>query len=399
MSSECDHRVLARRLNLLHFQDEAPGMVFWHPRGLQLYRLLEQAVRSELSRHRYAEVKTPQVLRRPVWEASGHWQHFHSGMFHLAGDGPEAALKPVSCPGHIYVVQQRTPSYRELPIRIAELGVVHRDEPGGTLHGLMRLRQFTQDDGHIFCAEEHIEAELMRFCESLAPFYRGFGFEHFSLSLSTRPIERFGDDAAWDHAEALLAGVMRRLSLPYTVQEGDGAFYGPKLELVLEDRHGRAWQCGTIQVDLQMPVRFGLRFVDPSGGKSPLFMLHRALFGSLERFLGILLEHHGGHLPVWIAPVQAVVLPVGSEQHGYAEQVQGALLDAGLRAELDARPESLSRRLVDAHEACASFILVVGKREAAERAVSLREREAQRVLSLDGALAHLLRAVETSRPA
>ncbi|MCB9575323.1 MAG: threonine--tRNA ligase, partial [Kofleriaceae bacterium] len=277
-------------------------MVFWHPRGLTLYRALEDAARRQLARGGYREVRTPQLLRVPVWQQSGHWDHFQAHMFGCGAGGTAAALKPVSCPGHIQLVRRAAPSWRDLPLRLAEMGLCHRDEPGGTLHGLMRLRQFTQDDGHVFCADDQVADEVARFCRDLPGFYRGFGFADVSVALSTRPDDRAGDDAWWDRAERELEAVVRDLGVPYVIQPGAGAFYGPKLEFVLHDRRGRAWQCGTIQLDLVLPRRFDLRYVDAGGARRHVVMLHRALYGSIERFLGVLLEHHGAALPAWLAP-------------------------------------------------------------------------------------------------
>jgi threonyl-tRNA synthetase len=380
MFADDDHRKLAQRLDLFHLQEEAPGMVFWHPRGLVLYRLLEQAARAQLDAHGYLEVKTPQILRRPVWEASGHWQHFGAGMFRVQDQACEAAVKPVSCPGHIQIANRRAPSYRDLPIRLCEFGVVHRDEPGGTLHGLLRLRQFTQDDGHVFCTEEQAEAEIERFCRALPAFYAAFGFDQLRLGFSTRPKERAGADALWDRAEAALLAVLVRLDVPHALQPGEGAFYGPKLEFVLKDRAGRDWQCGTIQFDLVMPERFELRYVDQGGARRHAVMLHRALYGSLERFLGILLEHHGAALPAWLAPQQVTVLPVAPEHAGFAAQVERELRAAGLRAGVDARSESLARRVAEAHEQAVPFMAVLGAREVAAAAVTVRARDGQRTL-------------------
>jgi threonyl-tRNA synthetase len=387
-----DHRSLAQRLDLFHFQEDAPGMVFWHPNGFVLYRLLERAAREELERHDYAEVRTPQILRRPVWEASGHWQHFAEGMFRVLDQKLEAAVKPVSCPGHVFIADRKRPSYRDLPIRLAEFGVVHRDEPSGTLQGLLRLRQFTQDDGHVFCTFEQALDEVERFCRSVPPFYAQFGFVELGLSLATRPAERAGDEALWDRAEAALHEVLRRLDWPYRLEPGGGAFYGPKLEFVLKDRLGRAWQCGTIQFDLVMPERFDLSYVESDGSRQRVVMLHRALYGSLERFLGILLEQHGAALPAWLAPEQVRVLPVSEDQLEWAKQVAQALRGAGLRVAIDARAESLSRRIAECHAAAVPFTAIVGNRELAERAVALRSKSGQRSLALDSAVEEVARA-------
>lgn len=391
---ERDHRDIGQRLDLFHFREQAPGMVFWHPAGLVLYRLLEDAVRRQSLDQGYQEVRTPQILRRPVWEASGHWQHFHEGMFRVVDQSCDAAVKPVSCPGHIFIVDRRAPSYRELPIRLCELGVVHRDEPGGTLHGLLRVRQFTQDDGHIFCTEEQAEDEVLRFCSAVAPFYRGFGFGEPRIAFSTRPAERAGDDHVWDRAEAALASVLKRLGAPAVRQPGAGAFYGPKLEFVLEDSRGRQWQCGTIQFDLVMPERFDLAYIDKAGKRRRPVMLHRALYGSLERFLGIVLEHHGARLPVWLAPVQVALLPVSEAQQAAARDLGERLRREGVRPLL-LEQDSLARRIAQAHERCVPYQIVIGARELAKAELTVRSREGQVARPEKEALAVLL---EDCRP-
>ncbi len=377
-----DHRELGQRLDLFCFREEAPGMVFWLPRGLVLYRLIEDAVRQQSRAQGYQEVRTPQILRRPVWEASGHWQHFFQGMFRVDDQACEAAVKPVSCPGHIYIVKRRPPSHHELPIRLCELGIVHRDELGGTLHGLLRVRQFTQDDGHIFCTEEQAEAEVLRFCASVEPFYRAFGFDHVRIALSTRPAERAGDDALWDRSEAALLSVLARMGVAYARQPGAGAFYGPKLEFVLADSHGREWQCGTIQFDLVMPERFDLAYIDSAGQRRRPVMLHRALLGSLERFLGVVLEHHGARLPAWLAPVQVAVLPVGEPQVEAAHALEKDLRAHGLRC-WQMTEDSLSKRIAFAHGRAIPFQAVLGGREVAQGKVALRSRDGQADLSRD----------------
>jgi threonyl-tRNA synthetase len=394
MEQDFDHRALGGRLDLFHFQEEAPGMVFWHPRGFHLYRLLEAAARRAIERGGYREVRTPQVLRRPIWEASGHWLHFREGMFRFEGDDvAEAALKPVSCPGHVEIARRASLSYRDLPMRLAEFGLVHRDEPSGTLHGLLRLRQFTQDDGHVFCSEAQAEDEVDRFCRSVAPFYAAFGFEAPSVVLSLRPDDRAGDDALWERAESALARVVARLGLAHQVQPKGGAFYGPKLEFVLRDRFGRDWQCGTIQFDLVMPRRFDLRYVDAGGERRHVVMLHRALFGSLERFMGMLLEHHAGALPSWLAPEQVAVLPIAPEHAAYAGDAVRALAERGLRASVVAPDESLAKRIAQAHMNGIPWVSVVGAREVVSRALALRERSgAQRSLALADAIDALAQA-------
>ncbi len=373
-----DHRSLGQRLDLFHLQEEAPGMVFWHSRGHLLYRLIEERVRRQMRREGFEEVRTPQLLSQPLWECSGNWENFRENMFQLADEGGRAlALKPVSCPGHIQLVQRMNPSYRDLPLRLCEFGLVHRSEPSGSLHGLFRLRQFTQDDGHIFCAEEQLRDEVSRFCRSLKAFYADFGFEDVEVAFSSRPAQRAGGDAVWDLAEALLLEAAQQAGLHCRMQPGQGAFYGPKLEFVLKDRLGRDWQCGTIQLDLVLPERFDLSYVDASGQKRRPMMLHRAMLGSLERFIAILLEHHEGALPAWLAPEQVVVASVGEEAAEHARRFAAALREAGCRARVDARAESLSRKIVDAHQAGAPWLVVVGKREVEKNAVRLRRRDGQ----------------------
>jgi threonyl-tRNA synthetase len=398
-----DHRALISRLDLCHFQDEAPGMVFWHPRGWTLFHLMEQAARDHVRAAGYREVRTPQLLRRPVWERSGHWGKFHDAMFAF-GDGPdEAALKPVSCPGHIQLVRRCAPSWRDLPIRLAEFGLVHRDEASGTLHGLMRLRQFTQDDGHIFCTDDQVAGEIERFCRDLPAFYRRFGFDDVSVALSLRPDHRLGDDAWWDRAERGLADAVAGLGLSCDVQPGAGAIYGPKLEFVLRDRRGRPWQCGTIQLDLVMPQRFDVRYVDAAGERRHLVMLHRALFGSIERFLGIVLEHHGAALPPWLAPEQVAVVPVSAAHRERAAEVMAEFARAGLRSRLDADDGTLSRRIAVAHHDGVPFVAIVGDREVSGATLSIRARDGQWTAPVSDAIAELVRrsavhAIDTGAP-
>jgi threonyl-tRNA synthetase len=376
-----DHREIGRRLDLFHFQEEAAGMVFWHPRGYRTLRALEALIRRHAEADGFDEVRTPQLLRQPIWEASGHWQHFRAGMFVLADEA--LAVKPVSCPGHLEILRRRAPSYRDLPLRYSELGLVHRNEPSGTLHGLFRLRQFTQDDGHVFCDAEQMQAEVVRFCRSLLELYAALGFERVEVSFASRPDERAGSDEVWDRAESLLQQAATRAGLAPALAPKAGAFYGPKLEFALPDRLGRRWQCGTIQLDLVLPERFDVEFVAASGARERPLMLHRATLGSLERFLGIVLEQHDGHLPGWLAPDQVVVIPIEAEQHGYAQEVEQCLKRAGLRAVSDLRAETLARRVALAHEHAVPHVIVVGRRELEARVVNLRDSHGQRVLSLD----------------
>ncbi|MDD9936480.1 MAG: threonine--tRNA ligase [Myxococcales bacterium] len=389
-----DHRRIGNRLDLFHFQEEAPGMAFWHPRGFAVLAQLEDAVRREMRRQQIREVRTPQLMRVPVWEASGHWSHFREYMF-AVDDEPPAALKPVSCPAHLMMARRMALSYRELPLRIGEIGLVHRNEQSGALHGLLRLRQFSQDDGHILCAPEHVVDEVARFCQRLHAFYAAFDLKIASVGFSSRPEDRVGSDAEWDEAERTLAEAAERAGLSCIDQPGEGAFYGPKLEFVLVDRFDRQWQCGTIQLDLAMPARFDVSYVDEHGERKRPALLHRAVLGSLERFLGMVLESYAGALPPWLAPEQVLIVPIAAAQEPYAREVAEALCDAGLRARLDARNESLSRKVVLAHEEGFPFVAVVGKREARDGSVALRKRDgSQEVLPLEGARAALLSECE-----
>ena len=380
---ESDHRILGQQLDLFHLQEEAPGMVFWHPRGFAMYRALEGAVRSWTVASGFEEVKTPELIRSAIWEQSGHWENFRQHMFAFSDEGKSAAMKPVNCPGHAQIVKKRSLSHRDLPLRLSEFGIVHRDEPSGVLHGLMRLRQFTQDDGHVFLAEADVEHEVARFCSSLYDFYRSLGFSEIAVNFATRPEQRAGSDAVWDRAERALENAARRAGLVCQLKPGEGAFYGPKLEFELGDRHGRRWQCGTIQLDFVLPERFELSYDDSSGARVRPAMLHRAMVGSLERFLGILLEHHDGRLPAWLAPEQVRVLPVHSEQRPYAEEVVARLRECQLRAVLDDSNESLGRRVAEAHQLRVPLLWVVGAREVAERSVTERgSAELRRALPL-----------------
>jgi threonyl-tRNA synthetase len=381
-----DHREIGQNLDLFHFQEEAKGMVFWHPRGFAVLSLLRDALARIARADGFEEVQSPQILREPVWATSGHLAHFRQGMFAVRDEDEPAFVKPVSCPAHLEIFRRRQASYRELPLRYAEFGLVHRDEPSGTLHGLFRLRQFTQDDGHVFCAEEQVEAEVERFCRSLFDCYRGLGFEHVQVAFASRPGERAGADDNWDRAELMLSRAARAAGLEPEPAPGQGAFYGPKLEFALRDHAGRSWQCGTIQLDLILPERFDVSYVSSGGRKLRPAMLHRAVLGSLERFLGILLEQHGGKLPAWLSPEQVAVLPVGEKQEEAARSVVSELEGRGVRARVDARGESLSRRIRDAHERCVPFLITLGERELSRGTLSLRERRGERTLKRGEAL-------------
>lgn len=387
---ELDHRILGQRLGLWHIQEDAPGMVFWHPRGHVLYRVLEDFIRGRMRRLGYGEVRTPQLLPRALWQQSGHWQKFGANMFRLDDGDAVLALKPMSCPCHVQIFNQGLKSWRDLPVRYAEFGQCHRNEPSGALHGLMRTRAFEQDDAHVFCREEHVEDEVARFIDLLSSVYAALGFPEHEVALSTRPDERAGSDALWDWAEAKLGAAARRCGIDYKVQPGEGAFYGPKLEFALRDRLGRSWQCGTIQLDAVLPGRLGASYVAPDGSRAVPLMIHHAVLGSLGRFIAILIEQHGGALPFWLAPEQVGVAPITEEQGAYASDVLAAFERAGLRAAAYDGSETLARRIVAAHEAKLPVMAIVGRREAVRGEVALRERDgAQSVLPLAEAVAAL----------
>ena len=367
-----DHRQLGPRLDLFHFQPEAPGMAFWHEKGWTLFRLVRDAMRAVHDREGYREVSTPQLLDQGLWERSGHWDKFGEMIFSTASERRRFAIKPMNCPGHLQIYNQALRSYRELPFRIAEFGLVHRNEPSGTLHGLMRARCFTQDDAHIICTMAQLEAELDALVRLARSVYRDFGFDDIHLALSTRPDRRVGDDDSWERAERLLEKVLRDNGLAFSVHPGEGAFYGPKIEFTLRDSIGREWQCGTVQLDFSMPERLGARYVDEDGARRTPVMIHRALLGSLERFIGILIEHHGGALPVAFAPVQAVVMTITDAQADYALSVQKALNARGLRVELDARNEKINLKIREHTLQKIPYLLVVGERERRSGAVTVR---------------------------
>jgi threonyl-tRNA synthetase len=388
-----DHRRLGRELDLFHTQEEAAGSVFWHPKGWTLYRIIENYIRRRLEAAGYVEVKTPQLLDRALWEASGHWEKFREHMFTVRDeDGDRVlALKPMNCPGHVQIFRQHLHSYRELPLRMAEFGSCHRNEPSGALHGIMRVRAFTQDDAHIFCAEDQITGESIAFCDLLRSVYRDFGFTEVAVKFSDRPPIRAGSDAVWDRAEAALKTAVEAAKLPYTLNPGEGAFYGPKLEFVLRDALGRDWQCGTLQVDFVLPERLDANFIGEDGQRHRPVMLHRAILGSLERFIAILIEQHAGRFPLWLAPVQARVLTITSDADAYAGEVLAALAAAGLRAEADLTNEKINYKIREHSLAKIPVLLVLGKREAETRAVALRRLggKAQENLALPDAIARL----------
>jgi threonyl-tRNA synthetase len=387
-----DHRRLGRELDLFHMGEEAVGSVFWHPKGWKLYRVIEDYMRRRLDTAGYNEVKAPQLLDRSLWEASGHWENFGENMFIAQSrDEKTLALKPMNCPGHVLIFRNRLRSYRELPLRLAEFGSCHRNEPSGALHGLLRVRAFTQDDAHIFCMEEQITPEGIAFCELLLSIYRDFGFEEVGIKFADRPPVRTGADEVWDRAEAALRDAVEAAGLSYTLNPGEGAFYGPKLEFHLRDALGREWQCGTFQVDFAMPGRLGASYVGEDGARHVPVMLHRAVLGSVERFIGILIEHYAGRFPLWLAPVQAVVATITSEATAYAEEVARECLAAGLRVGVDTGNEKIAYKVREHSLAKVPIILVVGGREAANRSIALRRLggKEQEALALGEAVARL----------
>jgi len=368
-----DHRRLGRQMNLFHFEPEAPGAVFWHPKGWMLFQTLIDYMRRRQNAAGYVEINTPDIMDRSLWEASGHWAKFGENMFTTeAKEDRVFALKPMNCPGSVQVFKQGIKSYRDLPVRLSEFGKVHRFEPSGALHGLLRVRAFAQDDAHIFCTEAQITEECRAVCSLILDIYRDFGFEDVRIKFSDRPAKRVGSDEVWDRAERALRQAMEATGLPYTHNPGEGAFYGPKLEFVLRDAIGRDWQCGTLQVDFNLPERLGASYVAADGHKHVPVMLHRALFGSLERFTGILLEHHAGRLPLWLAPVQVMVACITQDAEAYARDVATLLRRAGLRVETDLRNEKITYKIREHSEAKIPLMIILGKREVEDRTVSLR---------------------------
>jgi threonyl-tRNA synthetase len=398
-----DHRRLGREMDLFHFQEEGPGVVFWHPKGWSLFQGLIAYMRRRLAAD-YQEVNAPQVLDKSLWETSGHWGWYRENMFKVQSAGDETdddrvfALKPMNCPGHVQIFKHGLKSYRDLPMRLAEFGAVHRYEPSGALHGLMRVRGFTQDDAHIFCTEEQMAAECLKINDLILSTYADFGFDQIVVKLSTRPEKRVGSDEVWDHAEAVMTQVLETIAaqsgnrIKTGILPGEGAFYGPKFEYTLRDAIGREWQCGTTQIDFNLPERFGAFYVDADGTKKTPVMIHRAICGSMERFAGILIEHHAGHFPLWLAPQQLMVCTITSEADDYAREVLAAAKKAGLRADADLRNEKITYKVREHSLAKVPVLLVVGRKEAAERTVSIRRLGSpdQRSAGLDTALADLV---------
>ncbi len=393
-----DHRKLGKEMDLFHFQDEAPGMVFWHPDGWTIYRNLRNFVRNRLQKNNYIEVNTPQVIDRKLWEASGHWDKYRENMFITEVDEEHAnekrvnALKPMNCPGHVQIYNQGIKSYKDLPLKYAEFGLCHRYEPSGTMHGLMRVRAFTQDDGHIFCTEDQIESETGLFIEFLSDLYADLGFKEFDIKLSTRPEMRVGSDEIWDKAEDALEAAIKNLGYPYRIDEGDGAFYGPKLDFVLTDAIGREWQCGTFQLDFNLAERLDAKYIGEDGKKHTPVMIHRAVLGSFERFIGILIENYAGKLPFWLAPQQVVVASIISEVNDYSIEILDLLKKEGIRAKVDLRNEKISYKVREHSSKKVPIILAIGNNEKNDRTVSIRRigSKETNILKLDNAIKEII---------
>ena len=372
-----DHRKLGKQLELFHMQDSSPGMVFWHPRGWTLWQEVEQYMRRKFIEHDYQEVRTPTIMDRTLWEKSGHWENYHDNMFTTASENRDYAVKPMNCPGHVQIFNHGLHSYRDLPLRLAEFGSCHRNETSGSLHGLMRVRGFTQDDAHIFCTEEQVQSEVSQFIVMLNEVYRDFGFNEVLVKLSTRPDKRVGSDETWDKAEAGLASALKQNGLAYDVQPGEGAFYGPKVEFTLKDSLGRLWQCGTIQLDFNLPVRLGAEFVDEDNSRKPPVMLHRAILGSMERFIGILIEHHAGAFPLWLSPIQLVLMNISQAQEEYVTLIAHKLRAAGLRIQLDLRNEKITYKIREHSLQKLPYQLIIGDKEVAGNLVAVRTRSGE----------------------
>ncbi|MDR3416484.1 MAG: threonine--tRNA ligase [Nevskia sp.] len=393
-----DHRKLGPQLDLFHQQEEAVGSVFWHAKGYTLWRTVENYIRRRLDATGYVEVKTPQLIDRVLWEKTGHWENYRQNMFIAESEDRVLAVKPMNCPGHVLIYKQGIKSYRDLPLRIAEFGSCHRNEPSGALHGLMRVRAFTQDDAHIFCTPEQINSETVAFCDLLMSVYKDFGFEDVRVKFSDRPPQRAGSDEVWDKAEGALKSAIEAAGLPYTMNPGEGAFYGPKLEFVLRDAIGRDWQCGTLQVDFVLPERLEAEYVAEDNSRQRPVMLHRAVLGSLERFLGILIEQHAGAFPLWLSPLQAMVAPIVSDADGYAGEVAEALKAAGLRADTDLRNEKINYKIREHSVHKVPVIAVVGRKEAEEKTVTLRRLGSEQQQTLPLAEAVKVLAAEAAPP-
>ncbi len=394
-----DHRKLAKQLNLFHMQEDAPGMVFWHPNGWVVWQVVEQYMRVKFGEYAYQEVRTPTMMDRTLWEKSGHWENYRDNMFTTHSEARDFAVKPMNCPGHVQIFNHGLHSYRDLPMRLAEFGSCHRNEPSGSLHGLMRVRGFTQDDAHIFCTERQIESEVASFIVMLQKVYADFGFTDVLVKLSTRPEKRVGSDETWDKAEAALDAALKKNGLAFELQPGEGAFYGPKIEFSLKDTLGRVWQCGTIQLDFNLPVRLSAEYVDEDNTRKPPVMLHRAILGSLERFIGILIEHHAGAFPLWLAPVQMVVVNISQAQDAYAAQVAETLRAAGFRVHLDLRNEKITYKIREHSLQKLPYQLIVGDKEMAAGLVAVRTRKGEDLgqISMEALLQRLNSELTQSR--
>ena len=401
-AEEVDHRKLGKEMDLFHFQEEAPGMVFWHPKGWSIYTQLQYYVRKMQKNAGYSEVNTPEVVDRKLWEKSGHWDQYRENMFITEIDEEHAnekrtnALKPMNCPNHVQIYNQDIRSYRDLPFRLCEFGKCHRYEPSGTMHGLMRVRGFAQDDAHIFCTEDQIESETANFIALLSKMYSDLGFNEFKIKLSTRPEKRVGSDASWDKAEKALQDAIEKLNIEYEIDEGDGAFYGPKLDFVLTDAIGRKWQCGTWQADFNLPGRFDSTYVGEDGAKHTPVLLHRAALGSFERFIGILLENYGGNLPLWLSPTQVILATITDEANAYADDIENKLLELGVRVISDKRNEQISYKVREHSKSKCSIILALGKKEVDEKTVSVRRlgSEKTEVKKLDAFVKSLVEEIQ-----
>jgi threonyl-tRNA synthetase len=377
-----DHRKIGKALDLFHAQEEAPGMVFWHEKGWTIYRQIEQYIREKLRLKGYAEIRTPQIVDRSLWEKSGHWDKFHAGMFTTHSENRDYAIKPMNCPCHVQVFNQGLKSYRDLPIRLAEFGSCHRNEPSGTLHGLMRVRNFVQDDAHIFCTEDQIQAEVSDFIDLLFDVYKDLGFEDVIIKLSTRPPNRVGDDAVWDKSEQALELALNNKGLAWDLQPGEGAFYGPKIEFSLKDCIGRIWQCGTIQVDFSTPGRLGASYIAEDSSRQVPVMLHRAILGSLERFIGILIEQHAGTFPLWLSPVQVVVLSITDRQADYAKEIALNLEKQGVRTKIDLRNEKIGFKIREHSMQRIPYLIILGDKELENQTISVRSQKGEDLGSL-----------------
>ena len=391
-----DHRKLGKQLDLFHMQDSSPGMVFWHPKGWSLWLEVENYMRQMFKDYGYQEIKTPTVLDKSLWESSGHWENYHENMFTTSSENRDYAVKPMNCPGHVQIFNSDLHSYRDLPLRLAEFGSCHRNEPSGALHGLMRVRGFTQDDAHIFCTEDQIKDEVVTFNEMLFKAYSDFGFKDISVLLSTRPDKRVGSDEVWDKAEQSLEDALKETGLDYVVQPREGAFYGPKIEYTLKDSLGRIWQCGTIQLDFNLPTRLGAEYVAEDNSRKPPVMLHRAIVGSMERFIGILIEHYAGSMPLWLAPIQVVFLNIADSQREYVEELVDLFTKKGIRCTSDLRNEKITYKIREHSIQRTPYLVVLGDRERDARQVAVRTQKGEDlgVMSIDDFLTHLNKDIQ-----